>query len=127
MAESSYQPAVAAYGDRPQPAGLADVLELVLDKGVVIAGDIKINLLEIELLTIKIRLLIASVDKAREMGINWWESDPSLSAGPGQVERAGDGANGAGGGELGQRVAALEKQLAEVTNGKVTNGQQGGR
>jgi hypothetical protein len=127
MAESSYQPAVAAYGDRPQPAGLADVLELVLDKGVVIAGDIKINLLEIELLTIKIRLLIASVDKAREMGINWWESDPSLSSGPVQVERAGDGENGSGGGELGQRVAALEKQLAEVTNGKMINGKQGGR
>jgi len=123
MAGSSYQPAVAAYGDRPQPAGLADVLELVLDKGVVIAGDIKINLLEIELLTIKIRLLIASVDKAREMGINWWESDPSLSSnGSGQVEQGGDGASGAGGGELGQRVAALEKQLAEVTDGK-----QGGR
>ena len=80
MAEPGYQPATAAYGDRPQPAGLADILERVLDKGVVIAGDIKINLLEIELLTIKIRLLIASVDKAREMGINWWESDPSLSS-----------------------------------------------
>jgi len=123
MAESRYQPAVAAYGDRPQPAGLADVLELVLDKGVVIAGDIKINLLEIELLTIKIRLLIASVDKAREMGINWWESDPSLSSGgPGKIEQAGDGSDRAGAGELGQRVAALEKQLAEVTDRK-----QGGR
>jgi hypothetical protein len=120
MAESGYQPATAAYGDRPQPAGLADVLELILDKGVVIAGDIKINLLEIELLTIKIRLLIASVDKAREMGINWWESDPSLSSnGPGQVER---GSDGAGGGELGQRVAALEKQLAEVTDGRKGDG-----
>jgi hypothetical protein len=60
---------------------LADVLERVLDKGVVIAGDIRINLLDIELLTIKLRLLVASVDKAREMGIDWWEHDPSLSAG----------------------------------------------
>ena len=60
---------------------LADILERVLDKGIVIAGDITINLLEIELLTIKLRLLIASVDKAREMGINWWESDSSLSNG----------------------------------------------
>ena len=59
---------------------LIDVLDRVLDKGVVIAGDIKINLLDIELLTIKIRLLIASADKAREMGIDWWESDPSLSS-----------------------------------------------
>ena len=67
-------------GDRPQPANLADVLERVLDKGIVIAGDIKVNLLDIELLTIKIRLLVASVDKAREMGIDWWEHDPMLSS-----------------------------------------------
>jgi hypothetical protein len=60
---------------------LADVLERVLDKGLVIAGDIRINLLDIELLTIKIRLLVASVDKAREMGIDWWEHDPTLSVG----------------------------------------------
>jgi hypothetical protein len=66
--------------DRPQPANLADVLERVLDKGIVIAGDIKVNLLDIELLTIKIRLLVASVDKAREMGIDWWEHDPMLSS-----------------------------------------------
>ena len=62
------------------PSSLADILERVLDKGIVIAGDIQINLLEIELLTIKLRLLIASVDRAREMGINWWESDASLSS-----------------------------------------------
>ena len=64
----------------PQPANLADILERVLDKGIIIAGDIKVNLLDIELLTIKIRLLIASVDRAKEMGIDWWESDPTLSA-----------------------------------------------
>jgi hypothetical protein len=64
---------------RPANDGnLADILERVLDKGIVIAGDIQINLLDIELLTIKLRLLIASVDRAREMGINWWESDTSL-------------------------------------------------
>ncbi|MEU6277539.1 gas vesicle protein [Streptomyces populi] len=62
-------------------ANLADILERVLDKGIVIAGDIRIDLLDIELLTIKIRLLVASVDKAREMGIDWWEHDPSLSSG----------------------------------------------
>src|SRR5436305_14754635 len=61
-------------------ANLADILERVLDKGIVIAGDIQINLLDIELLTIKLRLLVASVDRAREMGINWWESDPALSS-----------------------------------------------
>jgi hypothetical protein len=63
-----------------QPATLADLLERVLDKGVVIAGDIRVNLLDIELLTIRIRLLIASVDRAREMGIDWWEQDPTLSS-----------------------------------------------
>lgn len=67
--------------NRPDSAGLADVLERVLDKGLVVAGDIRINLLDIELLTIKIRLLVASVDKAREMGIDWWEHDPTLSSG----------------------------------------------
>jgi hypothetical protein len=66
-------------GPRPQPAGLADVLERVLDKGIIIAGDIRVNLLDIELLTIKIRLLVVSVDKAQEMGIDWWRNDPMLS------------------------------------------------
>src|SRR5256884_4653225 len=61
------------------PANLADVLERVLDKGIVIAGDIQINLLDIELLTIKLRLLVASADKAREMGIDWWDGDPFLT------------------------------------------------
>ena len=62
-----------------QTTNLADILERVLDKGIVIAGDISISLVDIELLTIKVRLLIASVDKAKEMGINWWEADPMLS------------------------------------------------
>ncbi len=66
--------------DRPRPESLADVLERVLDKGIIIAGDIRINLLEIELLTIKLRLVIVSVDKAAEMGIDWWKRDPMLSA-----------------------------------------------
>ena len=68
------------------PSNLADILERVLDKGIVIAGDIQINLLDIELLTIKLRLLVASVDRAREMGINWWESDPTLTSGARQLE-----------------------------------------
>jgi hypothetical protein len=73
------------YGRSPisgrEPAQLADVLERVLDKGIVIAGDIQINLLDIELLTIKLRLLVASADKAREMGIDWWENDAFLGRG----------------------------------------------
>lgn len=64
----------------PAPANLADILERVLDKGIVIAGDIRVNLLDIELLTIRIRLLVVSVDKAAEMGIDWWRTDPMLSS-----------------------------------------------
>ncbi|HEX5086832.1 MAG TPA: gas vesicle protein [Nocardioides sp.] len=67
-----------AYG--PAPSNLADVLERVLDKGIVIAGDIQVNLLDIELLTVKIRLLVVSVDKAAELGIDWWRTDPMLSS-----------------------------------------------
>jgi len=63
-----------------QATNLADILERVLDKGIVIAGDIRINLVDVELLNIKLRLLIASVDKAMEMGINWWQTDPYLSS-----------------------------------------------
>ena len=94
-------------GGGNNPASLADVLERVLDKGVVIAGDIQIRLLDIELLTIKIRLLIASVDKAREMGINWWESDPFVST---QLEEGEDGAPR----ELQERVEVLESRLKSM-------------
>ena len=69
-----------------QATNLADILERVLDKGIVIAGDINIYLVGVELLSIKLRLLIASVDKAMEMGINWWESDPTLSSRANQLE-----------------------------------------
>src|SRR3954449_559902 len=77
------QPQVPQAGG---PANLADILERVLDKGIVIAGDIQINLLDIELLTIKLRLLIASVERAQEMGINWWQSDPTLSSSAKELE-----------------------------------------
>src|SRR3954469_9416658 len=99
------------------PANLADILERVLDKGIVIAGDIQINLLDIELLTIKLRLLIASVERAQEMGINWWESDPALSSGA----RLGDEDDDEGEGgrkqleeqnqELRERIERLERRL----------------
>jgi hypothetical protein len=97
-------------GRPTEPTNLADILERVLDKGIVIAGDIQINLLDIELLTIKLRLLIASVDRAREMGINWWESDASLQSlksgddsGRGQLEQENR--------ELRERLERLERQL----------------
>jgi hypothetical protein len=63
-----------------QSTNLADILERILDKGIVIAGDIKIQLADVDLLNIKIRLLVASVERAKEMGIDWWESDPYLSS-----------------------------------------------
>ena len=63
-----------------QATNLADILERVLDKGIVIAGDIKIQIADVDLLNIKIRLLIASVDKAMQMGINWWQQDSYLSS-----------------------------------------------
>jgi hypothetical protein len=76
--------AAQRYGDGAPaghgPTNLGDILERVLDKGLVIAGDIQVNLLDIELLTIKLRLVIASLDTAREVGINWWENDPWLNA-----------------------------------------------
>jgi hypothetical protein len=69
-----------------EATNLADILERVLDKGIVIAGDIKIQIADIDLLTIKIRLLVASVDKAMEMGINWWQSDSYLTSKPKEAE-----------------------------------------
>jgi hypothetical protein len=97
------------------PANLADILERVLDKGIVIAGDIQINLLDIELLTIKIRLLIASVERAREMGINWWESDPSLSNDARELEREND--------DLRRRLDRVERMMA----GQLPAGEAGSR
>jgi len=69
------------YLGRREASQLPDVLERVLDKGIVIAGDIQISLLDIELLTVKLRLLVASADKAKEMGIDWWETDSFLHRG----------------------------------------------
>ena len=103
--EEFLRPRSGGLPGRPTDStNLADILERVLDKGIVIAGDIQINLLDIELLTIKLRLLIASVDRAREMGINWWEGDASL-----QSIDAGEG-NGQGAGELGR----LERENREL-------------
>ena len=85
-----------------QSATLADLLERVLDKGIVIAGDIKIKLVEIELLTIQIRLVVCSVDKAREMGMDWWVNNPAFD------RHARQELNGDHLSELEKRLAALE-------------------
>lgn len=94
-------------GDRSSrsPDSLADVLERVLDKGVVVAGDIQINLVNVELLSIKLRLLVASADTARSMGIDWWENDPFLSS------EGGDGGLAAENAELRGRIRQLEERL----------------
>jgi Gas vesicle protein len=92
-----------------QPANLADLLERVLDKGIVIAGDISLSLGTVEVLTLKIRLLIASIDKAQEIGINWWQSDPALSSRARELEEERD--------DLKDRLERLERTLA-LKNGK---------
>lgn len=95
---------------------LADILERVLDKGLVIAGDIRVQVGEVELLSIHLRLLVASVDKAKELGIDWWEGNPFLtSLRDGRVAEAGAGEGALEGEELEHlraRVEELEARLA---------------
>lgn len=95
---------------RTQSTGLVDVLDRVLDKGLVIAGDIKISLAEVELLTIRIRLLVCSLDKAQEIGLDWWKYDRELS--PGQQTAELDGAS------LRRQIAALEERIAALDGGE---------
>jgi hypothetical protein len=71
---------------RHQASGLVDVLDRVLDKGLVIAGDIKVSLAEVELLTVRIRLIVCSIDKAQEIGLDWWKYDHHLAPGKAQAE-----------------------------------------
>lgn len=86
--------------------GLVDILDRVLDKGLVVAGDIKVNLANVELLTIQIRLLVCSIDKAEQIGLNWWRNDPRLNmASPGALEAGRD---------LEQRLEKLEQQLRRL-------------
>ncbi|HEV8310758.1 MAG TPA: gas vesicle protein [Methylomirabilota bacterium] len=87
--------------------GLVDVLDRVLDKGLVIAGDIKVTLAEVELLTIRIRLIICSMDKAQAMGLDWWKHDPNLAPGRRQVS----GENEA----LRRQVRQLERKVASLS------------
>ncbi|CAN5654290.1 gas vesicle protein [soil metagenome] len=92
--------------------GLVDILDRILDKGLVIAGDIKINLANVELLTIRIRLLVCSIDKAEEIGMNWWRSDPSY-AGP----TIGDTSQMAA---LNAKLDALASKLETIEQKQVT-------
>ena len=99
----------------PTTSNLADILERVLDKGIVIAGDIKIDLLDIELLTIRLRLFVASVDTARKAGIDWWETDPALSSRAARSELLEENRR------LRERLDALEApQTSELPQGSGT-------
>ena len=98
-------------------SSLADILERVLDRGIVIAGDITVSLVEIELLTIKVRLVIASVDRAREIGINWWENDPALSTGARPMDQM-EAENR----DLRERIERLEQQAGAMDAGAGPSG-----
>ena len=88
-------------------SGLVDVLDRVLDKGLVVAGDIKVSLAEVELLTIRIRLLICSIDKAEQIGLGWWKFDHHLSPGKQALSAENE--------ELRKQVRALERRLVTLS------------
>jgi len=98
----------AVSANRPQ--GLVDVLDRILDKGLVVAGDVKVNLANVELLTIQIRLLICSIDKAEEVGLDWWRYDPALSGHGEQLKRENK--------DLRERLKNLEERLERLAPGE---------
>jgi hypothetical protein len=91
---------------------LVDVLDRILDKGLVIAGDIKVNLANVELLTIQVRLLVCSIDKAEQIGLNWWRSHPAFSAAGGAARVEAENR------ELRDRIRALEERLERLAPGE---------
>src|SRR5258705_9701606 len=95
-----------AEGDG-RSTGLVDVLDRILDKGLVVAGDIKVSLAEVELLTIRIRLLICSIDKAEQIGLDWWKYDHHLSPGKQALSAENE--------DLRKQVRALERQISSLT------------
>jgi hypothetical protein len=96
-------------GGSSRSAGLVDVLDRVLDKGLVIAGDIKVSLAEVELLTIRIRLIVCSLDKAEQIGLDWWRYDRYLSPGRAEESNRADA--------LAKQVSQLEQKLARLEAG----------
>ncbi len=99
-------------GFQGQSATLVDILDRILDKGLVIAGDVRITLANVELLTIKIRLLICSIDKAEQIGLNWWRYDTSLVGG------SKEGLDGDQVARLEARIGELERQLKQSSGRK---------
>ena len=98
-----------------RPPGLVDVLDRILDKGLVIAGDIKVSLANVELLTLQIRLLVCSIDKAEQIGLNWWRYDTNLTT---RAERA-EAENL----ELRERLSELELEIRKLAGGAVAGGE----
>ena len=96
-----------------RPPGLVDVLDRILDKGLVIAGDIKVSLANVELLTLQIRLLVCSIDKAEQIGLNWWRYDTNLTT---RAERA-EAENV----ELRERLSELEREIRKLGAAGVTS------
>src|SRR5258708_40371060 len=99
--------------------GLVDVLDRVLDKGLVVAGDIKVSLAEVELLTIRIRLMICSIDKAQEIGLDWWRYDRHLS--PGREQMLQENL------ELREQLRLLERRIAALTRAAGRRGRATGK
>jgi len=102
---SDFQPGAARAG-----TGLVDLLDRVLDKGLVIAGDIKVSLAEVELLTIRIRLIVCSIDKAQEIGLDWWKHDHHLAPGKHRLSVENE--------DLKKQVRLLERKVASLGTGK---------
>src|SRR5437773_1130938 len=110
--ESTKSMPTSLMEERGRSQGLVDVLDRVLDKGLVIAGDIRVSLADVELLTIRIRLLICSIDKAEQIGLDWWKFDRYLS--PGKQALSGENE------KLKREIRALERKLAQVTGRRST-------
>src|SRR5215510_9369025 len=107
-------PTPLSDGGHGRSTGLVDVLDRILDKGLVVAGDIKVSLAEVELLTIRIRLLICSIDKAEQIGLDWWKFDHHLSPGKQALSAENE--------ELKKEVRMLERRLAALSRRRSTAG-----
>ena len=115
------------YGGGHQSTNLGDILERVLDKGLVIAGDIQVNLLDIELLTIKLRLVVASLETAKSVGIDWWESDPWLSSKARNRELESQSDLELENRRLRERLAQLERERTPAVEEAAVNDEDRGR
>ena len=96
-----------AVGAGRTSSGLVDVLDRILDKGLVVAGDIKISLAEVELLTIRIRLIVCSIDKAQQIGLDWWKHDPHLAPGKNRLTVENE--------DLRKQIRVLERRVATLS------------